>query len=153
METDSVSAPLAYQKILAPFDGSPGSSKALRRALLVAKDCGAEVTVLSVDENLSRYAPAVGEVEEDEGLREAHLAHLREEALGIAEEYGIAVRIETKIGHAAQTIVQVAQQEGFHLVAIGHSGHSGRSGLWGTLLGSTTARVVDQATCDVLVVR
>lgn len=150
MDTDSVSAPLAYRKILAPFDGSSGSSKALRRALLMAKANGAEITVYSVDEHLPRYARAVGEVEEEKGLRDSYFAHLREEALRVAGEYGMRVRIETEVGHAAQSIVQFAQSEGFDIVVIGHAGHSG---LWGTLLGSTTSRVVEQASCDVLVVR
>ena len=150
MDGDSVSAPLSYKKILAPFDGSRGSSKALRRALLIAKANGAEVTVYSVDEHLPRYAPAVGEVDEEEGLRDEYFTHLKEEAQKIAGEYGVRVRIETEVGHAAQSIVQFSQRANFDLVVIGHAGHSG---LWGSLLGSTTSRVVQQAYCDVLVVR
>ncbi len=149
MDRDSVSAPLAYRKILAAFDGSIGSSRALRRALLMARDAGAEVTVFSVDEHLPRYAPAVGEVEEEHSLRDAYFARLEDEALKIAHEYGIGVQIETRVGHAALSIVELARDGDFDLVVIGRSGHSG---IWGTLLGSTTDRVVDQASCDVLVV-
>lgn len=147
---DAIEALTVYKKILAPFDGSLGSSKALRRALLMAKANGAEVTVYSVDEHLPRYAPVVGEVEEEKELRDGYFAHLKEEAQKTSGEYGLRVRIETEVGHAAQSIVQFAQRESFDLVVIGHSGHSG---LWGSLLGSTTSRVVEQAICDVLVVR
>ena len=149
MDRDSLSVPLAYRKILAAFDGSIGSSKALRRSLLIAKDAASELTVFSVDEHLPRYARAVGEVEEEPGLRDAYFEHLRDEALKVAEEYGIPVQIETRVGHAALSIVEEARDGGFDLVVIGRAGHSG---IWGTLLGSTTDRVVDHATCDVLVV-
>ncbi len=149
MDSESVSAPVAYRKILAAFDGSTGTSKALRRSLLIARDSASEVTVLSVDEHVARYAPAVGEVEDEHSLRDAYFEHLKDEALKIAGEYGIEVRIEGRVGHAALSIVEEARDEGFDLVVIGRSGHSG---IWGTLLGSTTDRVVDHATCDVLVV-
>ena len=149
MDRDSVSAPLAYRKIMAAFDGSIGSSKALRRSLLIAKDAASELTVFSVDEHLPRYARAVGEVEEEPSLRDAYFDRLRNEALKIAGEYGVVVQIETRVGHAALSIVGGARDGGFDLVVIGRSGHSG---IWGTLLGSTTDRVVGHATCDVLVV-
>ena len=139
-----------YKKILAPFDGSPGSSKALRRALVLAKSQGAEVTAFSVDEHMPRYAPAFGEVEEEKELRESEFEQLRGQAEAVAREEGAPIETETMIGHAAQSIVRFAEEQGFDLIVIGHSG---RSGVWGTLLGSTTARVVDQALCDVLVVR
>lgn len=150
MERESASMPQVYKKILAAFDGSPGSSKALRRALLMARESGSEVTSIFVDEHVARYAPAVGQVEEEPELRNALFADLREKTLAVAGEYGTEVTIENRVGHAAQSILQFAQEGAFDLIVIGHSGHSG---VWGTLLGSTTDRVVDHATCDVLVVR
>ncbi|MHB0868442.1 MAG: universal stress protein [Chloroflexota bacterium] len=139
-----------YKRILVPFDGSEGSSKALQRALLLAKDQGAEVTIFYVDEHLPRYAKGVGEIQEAEEVREAEAAELRSKALALARRQGMEVKFETVVGHAAQSILSYAQEEAFDVIVIGHTGHSG---LWGTLLGSTTARVVDQATSDVLVVR
>ena len=143
-------ATLPYKKILVPFDGSAGSAKALRRALLLAREQGAEITAFSVDEHLARYAKGVGEVEEEEGLRQGYFDDLHSKAISLAQEQGVDLKTADAVGHAAQSIVQYAQEEGMDIVVIGHSGHSG---IWGSLLGSTTARVVDQATCDVLVVR
>ncbi len=142
--------PSPYRKILIAFDGSDGSVKALRRALLLARQQGAEVTAFSVDEHLPRFAPGVGEVDEEEDLRDQHFAELRGGAEALAKEQGAEIKTEAAVGHAAQAILSFAQEGGFDVIVIGHAGHSG---LWGTLLGSTTARVVDQATCDVLVVR
>jgi nucleotide-binding universal stress UspA family protein len=72
------------------------------------------------------------------------------EAVALAREQGIELTTELRAGHAAHWIVRYAQEEHCDLIVIGHRGHSG---IWGMLLGSTTARVVDQAQCDVLVVR
>jgi len=139
-----------YKKILAPFDGSAGSLKALRRAVQLGMDHGSDVTALSVDEHTPRFAPGVGEVEEEPELRSAHYAELRARVSELGREQGVAIKAETIVGYAAQSIVSRAGDGGFDLVVIGHSGHSG---VWGSLLGSTTARVVDQSPCDVLVVR
>lgn len=141
---------LEYKKVMVPFDGSVGAAKALRKALSLASDLGAELTVFSVDEHLPRHAPGVGEVEESEQLREAYFDELRAKAHSLARKQGVAITFETEVGHAAQSILRYAQEHHVGLIVIGHSG---RSGVWGTLLGSTTARVVDQALCDVLVVR
>ena len=140
----------AYRKILVPFDGSPGSEKALRRALLMAREQGAEVTTYSVDEHVPRYAPGVGEMEEQKELQQAHLSQLQAKARDVASRQGGKVKTAAEVGHAAQCIISFAEQGAFDVIVIGHSGHSG---LWGTLLGSTTQRVVAHAGCDVLVVR
>ncbi len=139
-----------YSSILVAFDGSNGSTKALRRALLLAKDYNSRVTVFSVDEHVPGYAPGVGKIEEEPALRETYFAHLREQATSIAKEIGVDIEIETAVDHAAQAIIQLASKHLFDAIVIGHSGHSG---VWGQLLGSTTARVVDHAYCDVIVVR
>ena len=141
---------MLYTKILVPFDGSSGSWKAMRKAVLLAKEHGAEVVALSVEEELPRYAATVGEVQEEKERENAYFAGEQARAVALASEQGVQLKAETVVGHAADSIVRYAQQNGFDLIVIGHSGHSG---IWGKLLGSTTARVVDQAQCDVLVVR
>ncbi len=141
---------LEYDRVLVAFDGSESATKALRRALTLAKDQDAALTVLTVDEDVPRYAKGVGRIEEDKGLRDAEFARLEDMARTHAEKVGIGFNFEAVVGHAAQSILNMARDGDFDLIVMGHTGHSG---IWGTLLGSTTARVVDQATCDVLVVR
>lgn len=150
METKSATMPRNYRNVLAAFDGSAGSTRALRRAIELAELYDAQVIVFSVDENIPRYAPGVGKVAEEDSIREERFSQLREAALVVVGEAGSRVKMETEVGHAAQSIIRRVEEGHFDLVVIGHSGHSG---LWGTMLGSTTARVVDQSSCDVLVVR
>lgn len=141
---------MVYGKILVPFDGSPGSWKTVRKAILIAKEQEAALLLVSVEEHLPQYAATVGEVEEEKERENSYFAEAQAEALALAGEQGVVPRATTVVGHAAQTVVRCAKAQGIELIVIGHSGHSG---VWGALLGSTTARVVDQAHCDVLVVR
>ncbi|HZK66352.1 MAG TPA: universal stress protein [Chloroflexota bacterium] len=147
---ESPSNPSVYGKILVPYDGSDGAEQALRRALFLVSALGGDITVFIVDEHTPRYAKGVGEVSEDPDLRSAYFADLQAKAKGVASEAGAEVQTATAVGHAAQSILQMAVKRRYDLIVIGHTGHSG---VWGTLLGSTTARVVDQAPCDVIVVR
>ena len=141
---------MLYNKILVPFDGSPGSWKAMRKAILLASDQGAKLTAISVEEKLPQYAATVGEVDEENERQRTYFAEINSQAVALAKEQGMDLKTETLVGHPAETIVRHAEEHGFDLIVIGHSGHSG---IWGILLGSTTARVVNQAQCDVLVVR
>lgn len=141
---------MPYRRILVPLDGSQGSWKAFRKALLLAREQGAEITVLSVEEHLPHYPATVGEVQEEKEQENNYFAQIHTQAVSLAREQGLDVTTETLIGHAAHTIVRYVEEQEFDLIALGHSGHSG---VWGMLLGSTTARVVDHAPCDVLVVR
>jgi nucleotide-binding universal stress UspA family protein len=141
---------MPYGRVLVPFDGSPGSWQALRRAMVMARGMGSTVTALSVEENLPHYAATVGETEAEKEQANEYFARVQAEAKTEANKQGVGLETATIVGHAAQSIIRYAQENGFELIAIGHSGHSG---IWGVLLGSTTARVVDQAQCDVLVVR
>jgi nucleotide-binding universal stress UspA family protein len=139
-----------YRRILVPFDGSKGSWKAVRKSILLAREQGAALILLSVIEHLPHYAATVGEVEEEAARAEAFFARLQAEAVSLAGEQGVALQAETAAGHAAQVVVREAADREVDLIVIGHTGH-GR--VWGSLLGSTAARVVDHAHCDVLIVR
>jgi nucleotide-binding universal stress UspA family protein len=144
------SSPHAYAKILVAFDGSSGAVAALRRALFIAKSGGAAVTALLVDESPPQYAKGFGRVDELEEIRETQMAEIRAQVGDLAASQGVAVAVDSVEGHAAQSIVTYAKENGFDLIVIGHTG---QSGIWGTLMGSTTSRVADQAQCDVLVAR
>ena len=141
---------MLYNKVLVPLDGSPGSWKAFDKALEIAIEQRAELHTLSVEEHLPHYAATLDEVLEVKAEENDYFAKIQAEAKARAKERGIDLKFAIVPGHAAQTIVRYAKENGFDLIVIGHTGHSG---VWGMLLGSTTARVVDQAHCDVLVVR
>ena len=141
---------MLYKKIMVPLDGSQASWKALRKALELAQVSQAEMVALSVEEQLPHYAATIDEVQEAKSELNGYFTKVQSDAIELAKQYGIELRTRVVVGHAAQTIVRYARDQGVELIVIGPIGHAG---VWGVLLGSTTARVVDHAHCDVLVVR
>jgi nucleotide-binding universal stress UspA family protein len=133
------------------LDGLEGSWKALRLALALAKlQPGSEVWAVSVEERLPHMPEIIDEFSEEKERQNAIFESLHREALGVAEGEGVELKVRTVAGHAAQAIVRFAEQGGFDLLVIGHSG---RSGVWGTFLGSTAEKIVRYAKCSVLVAR
>ncbi len=75
---------------------------------------------------------------------------IQEQAKALAAESGITLYTDISAGHVAQNVVKYAEQGGFDLLVMGHSGHSG---VWGDFLGATAERVSRHAPCSVLIVR
>ena len=140
----------SYKKVLVAFDGSEGSHRALQRGLFIAKSGGSEVTALFVDEGVPQFAKGFGEVDELASVRAAKLDESAPAGGSGSTGAGGAATLVGENGHPAQTIVNYAKDNSCDLVVIGHTG---QSGIWGTLMGSTTSRVADHAGCDVLVAR
>ena len=140
-----------YHRILVGIDGSHGASSALRRAILLARDGGAELYALAVEEHLPRFAATVGETDDAREERDAYFARIVSDAKRTAVAEGVPITCEVIQGNPAKIIVERGHTLECDLIVIGHSSHA--SGVWGNLLGSTADRVVDHAHCDVLIVR
>lgn len=139
-----------FHRIVIAFDGSPGARRALTVGLDLARELGAAVWVLSVEEYLPHYAATVGEVLEEKDERDRYFAALQAEATAMGRERGLAVRTEIRAGQAARAITAFAEEERADLLVIGHSGHSE---VWGRFMGSTADKISRHAPCSVLVVR
>ncbi len=135
-----------FKKILLAYDGSEGAKKGLEAGISLAKLHQAELWALTVQEKLP---PAAIEAMAEEKFYE-HFEQILEEARNRAEEAGIELQTEIRIGHPAKTIVEVAQEGGFDLILVGHTG---LSEVWARFLGSTTEKVSRHAPCSVLIVR
>ena len=135
-----------FKKILLAYDGSEGAKKALEAGINLAKLHQAELWALAVQEKLP---PAAIEAMAEEKFYE-HFEQLLEEARNRAQENGIELKTDIRIGHPAKTIVEVAQEGGFDLILVGHTG---LSEVWARFLGSTTEKVSRHAPCSVLIVR
>jgi nucleotide-binding universal stress UspA family protein len=72
---------------------------------------------------------------------------LKERAL----EVGITPRFEIRVGHPAEQIVLLANEEGAQMIVMGHRG--GGSFLQRWRLGSIARRVMNYAHCTVVIVR
>uniref|UniRef100_A0A7C4EQP7 Universal stress protein n=1 Tax=Thermodesulfovibrio aggregans TaxID=86166 RepID=A0A7C4EQP7_9BACT len=138
-----------YKSILVPFDGSQFSKKALERACDLSKVDPAEITVLYV---IPRYEEMI-EFFMTDSIRRAMLDEanrILDAAMAIAKEKGVTISATIKEGHAADNIIETAEMLKNDLVIIGTYGWKGVSR---AIMGSTTERVIMNASCPVLAVR
>jgi nucleotide-binding universal stress UspA family protein len=139
-----------YARILVGLDGSEAAQHALVTALDLAALCGAEVHAASIEERLPAYAATVGEVEDEETFKHDYFQSILAQAKRLAAERGVRFDSSIVAGHAAQALARLARDGGFDLIVVGHTGHSRLHHLF---LGSTADRVVELASCPVLVAR
>jgi nucleotide-binding universal stress UspA family protein len=138
-----------FRKILVAHDGSEGAQKAMTAAIDLARRSGAELYLISVIEELPKYAATIDEVEEVKAEAIRHYQAIQEEACRQAEQGGVRAYDTVLPGHKVQTIVQHAEQGNFDLLVVGRRGHSAR---WLKYRGSTSSQIALYAPCTVMVV-
>jgi len=138
-----------YARILATIDFNEYSDAVIQSALMQAECSGAALTVLHVvdftrpiDDDF--IIPPTDQLEE--ALLNSASKRLEETLKRLDAKNAKQVVV---IGRPKQEIFRVAQQEKADLIVIGAHGHHGILGL----LGSTTDRVLHQASCHVLTVK
>ncbi|RKD26746.1 phosphate starvation protein [Ammoniphilus oxalaticus] len=135
-------------RIVAPYDGSELSKKALDKAIRLAEqDARIVLNVLTVVSIPSR-------VEYYEVVREAYYNMANEMRQEVEEKISLlsnhkksAIVLE---GQPAQMIVEFAKERNADLIIMGSRGLSGLKELF---LGSVSHHVVQKATCPVIVVK
>lgn len=140
-----------FHNILIAFDGSASSRKALDVALGIAQALGAELSLLSVEENIPHFPADIGEVKDEKQIMNEYFIRIQREARDAAKLRGMDFeRTDILTGHVTQTIINHAREIQCDLIVVGHSG---RSGALSALLGSTAERVSRHAHCTVMIVR
>jgi nucleotide-binding universal stress UspA family protein len=141
--------PVMFHRILCAVDFSPSSMKALTYAASLAKETGAQLTVMHVVEPVPVYEPVLAggggsDVNADESARQAGLARIRE-----VSPRGVLVSEVVATGKPYREILARAREEHSDLLVIGvHGGLADR-----LHFGSTTNHVIREATCPVLSLR
>jgi nucleotide-binding universal stress UspA family protein len=141
-----------YKRILCPVDFSTSSDDALRHALSLAEEAKARLTVLHVlewfpEQGLREHRPFNPELQHF--LEDDARARLAKAIPAEARAWCEPVE-RVRCGKPYREILRAAEEEGSDLVVLGVLGR-GAANLM--LFGSTTNRVVRQATCPVLTVR
>ena len=149
------------QNILVAVDGSEPANKALEFALDLAEKHSATLVLVNV---YSKLIPFIYKVSMETSMQlpgiDEYFQHLEESHKSMLEEkYQNAkkrkpnVNISKKLveGHPpARKIVEIAREENFDLIVMGHRGLSGIKEL---VLGSVSNRVAHDAECPVLIVK
>jgi universal stress protein A len=139
-----------YQHILTAVDLGDNGAMVLQQAAALAQLCDAELTVLhvvnfSTPPDVDPVIPTMDTIEQQ--LIAAARKRLDELLEREALTNGVAAIVNS--GRPKVEIMRIAAREKVDLIVVGAHGHHGIAGL----LGSTADRVVDRATCSVLVVR
>jgi nucleotide-binding universal stress UspA family protein len=138
------------KRILVAHDGSKLSDKALKKAAEMALAFDASITVLSVIPEL--YLTELSDLD-----RQRIVDALTEETNAAMEKVRVSLSgksIDAKTiirqGPAAEKILETAQKMKVSLLV---AGSHGRHGAKKFLLGSVSSKLVDYATCPVLIIK
>jgi hypothetical protein len=137
-----------YKKIMVGYDGTKFSDCALKEAIALAKESGAKlllVTAPEINVELQAMAPEANKMMEEKARTDLDLAAAKVKKAGLTCEAKIVAAAS-----AQEALVATAKKSKVDLIVLGTHG---RSGLVRLLMGSTTARVIGHAPCNVLVVR
>jgi nucleotide-binding universal stress UspA family protein len=138
-------SPIEFRRILVTTDFSEGSEAALNTACALAEKTGAAVILLHVIEETR----ALTSDQYREQLSEASERELQELAQKVAG-YGCVVSTRVEAGSSYHVILKVIEEDQMDLVVMNTHG---KGMVERVLLGSTTAHVVREARCPVLLVR
>lgn len=140
-----------YRKILVPVDGSPHSDYTVSQAMALAKSWGPGVhlTLLHVV-SYSVIADSTVVVDLNRLLQEESKNILARAQSILGDEPGISHDVLSQTGDPAAVICETITSGGYDLTVIGNRGGGVFSEL---LMGSVSHKVIQHASCPVLVVR
>jgi nucleotide-binding universal stress UspA family protein len=136
-------------KVLVATDGSEQSMKAVQRAMELAEKQGAQVTLMAVSfyakDDFDDMPPNI------QDKLEAEAAAALKKAKAVFDAKNIPVEAVLEAGLVpANNIIRRAEEGKFDRIIMGSTGITG---LKRALMGSTAAKVVANAPCEVTVVR
>ena len=142
----------SYRNILCAIDFSPSSEAAVDRAAVIARDTGAQLTLLHVVEYfpVDRSNEQIASEDTDPEQYRMSRAHegLADQARRLGEIEAVQEVVVSE--HSAKhEIVRFAKERQMDLIVVASHGRHGIS----ALLGSTATGVLHTASCDVLAVR
>lgn len=136
-----------FKKILVSTDFSSCSEAALTMATALARDSGATLLIVHVEE----IPLATGSAEFLYSVPEPNTQELKRLLADVKpRDPRVAFEHHLLAGDPAEAIIRTAEQEGVDIIVIGTHG---RTGLTRLLMGSVAEAIVRRATCPVLTVK
>ncbi|NLH51185.1 MAG: universal stress protein [Myxococcales bacterium] len=140
-----------FDKILVAFDGSEASTRAFATALDLAQKYQAVLLLVSVIEDLPRYAEeSMNGVDEMLEQGKQHFADLQQGLIAKAQNAGLGIAAHVLPGHVIETVVGIAEQEKADLIVLGGQG---RTGTFRRVASLTGVQIAHHAPCAVLIMR
>lgn len=144
-----------FSHILIPTDGSPLSVVAVEKAISLAADADAKITVVTVVSPFHTFSLRPEQVEETRAAWEQHArlhaADILTDAQLKAKARGVPCEVVQLEGEAPyEAIIEIADKRGCDLIAMASHG---RGGIAAVVLGSETLKVLTHSKIPVLVYR
>jgi universal stress protein A len=137
-----------FNKILYATDFSPPSRAALRYASSLARDSGATLLIVHVEETLVQYGSGDQVYYTPPEYPNPQIRRILEAVVPALKNVKYEHRLVT--GLAADEILRIGKEEGVDLIVLGTHGRTGLSRL---LTGSVAEAVMRRATCPVLTLK
>jgi nucleotide-binding universal stress UspA family protein len=138
-----------FKTILLANDGSEGADKALVLAVGLAKQAGADLHMVCIEE-LSEFPETIGEVVDEKRMAGRFYRPVVRRAEQLAEKQGVKLTTHLIAGHPVRDIILLAGDLKADLLVIGATGHST---FYERVLGTRADRLVDLSPCPVLVAK
>lgn len=139
-----------FKRILLAYDGSDSAKAALRMGIDLAKRLAIDLSSISVEEHLPRYAASMSEVEGAKEQIDQHFRVLTKQARDAAALEGVELDAVVRQGHEVGEILRFARDEVFDLLVLGWHGHSH---VFERMIGSTSLSIARLTPCSALIVR
>lgn len=138
-----------FKKILVAVDGSTYAEHAVEYSAMLAKKFGSEVVIIHAVVNPMYTYEGIMLSPPLEQLEKAGREVL-DRSKALAEKSSVQVKTRLVVGHPAEEIAKVANEEGFDLLVVGSRG---LSTVRAFLLGSVSEKLSRLAKCPVLIVK
>jgi len=141
-----------FKKILVPTDASEYSRRALKTAIELARSVQAEVVLLHVSYTPQAYwgyTISYGITVTQEQLDQNGELALAATLTGIDSEQ-VVIHKKVESGHPVTIILEQIKKENIDLVIMGSHGYGA---IAGSVLGSVSQRVLQRASCPVLIIK
>jgi nucleotide-binding universal stress UspA family protein len=139
-----------FKRILIAHDGSDRAHAAFDAAVKLALELNAKLHMVSVEEDVPRYAENVDEVREAKEESDSYFGRLALHCRQRALLKGLEMETTTLVGHAVKSIVEFAREQRFDLLVVGFAGHSS---IYEHVWGGTSHNLARLAPCSVLLVK
>ncbi|MDQ7095252.1 universal stress protein [Desulfosporosinus sp. PR] len=141
-----------FKKILVPTDASEFSRRALKAAIDLAQTVQAEIELLHVSytpQAFWGYTISYGiTVTQDQLDQSGELA--LEATLAGVDSAKVLINQKVESGHPVTVILDEIKKEGIDLIVMGSHGYGA---ITGSVLGSVSQRVLQRASCPVLIIK
>jgi nucleotide-binding universal stress UspA family protein len=136
------------KKILVPIDNSPNSIRGLKKAVYLARQCGASITAFHVLELPVLSVIHISNAMLEKGIKKAD--KIISKSIKLSDKEEIGVDYKTTSGRPGPEIVKFAQKNKFDLIVIGARGLGSGKELF---LGSVSSYVIHKSKIPVFLVR